>query len=238
MSLTRVNSANGRTCRHYLPTLLVHRLQMYLVSLPSAISSIHFSSPFWYLARKISYKRWELYNCRTKLTTIICLLTSFVVDPQEQGTTKSTIYFPFTDFQANGKYLDNESFITFTTQHNICLDSARSNYFLFFLKHNCRPYLTKLLAPTSQAHWQRAGESYTALHWVWNPRPILRSQASQNGLYQWVFPRGYTYFVVLMWESTLSHMMQFRTFLSPLLRMSDFMFCGEQFYVFLVPPSL
>jgi len=98
-------------------------------------------------------------------------LTSLVVDPQEQqqqGTTKSTIYVPFTDFQANGKYLDNESFITFTTQHNICLDSARSNYFLFFFKkHNGRPYLTKLLAPASQAHWQRAGESYTALHWVW-----------------------------------------------------------------------
>jgi hypothetical protein len=93
-----------------------------------------------------------------------------VVDPQEQqqqGTTKSTIYVPFTDFQANGKYLDNESFITFTTQHNICLDSARSNYFLFFFfKHNGRPYLTKLLAPASQAHWQRAGQSYTALHWV------------------------------------------------------------------------
>jgi hypothetical protein len=48
-------------------------------------------------------------------------LTYLVVEPQEQqqGTTKSTIYFPFTDFQANGKYLDNESFITFTTQHNI-----------------------------------------------------------------------------------------------------------------------
>jgi hypothetical protein len=56
-----------------------------------------------------------------------------VVDPQEQqqGTTKSTIYFPFTDFQANGTYLDNESFITFTTQHNILTVQALITFSFF-----------------------------------------------------------------------------------------------------------
>ncbi len=78
---------------------------------------------------------WPLY---------FCLLTCLVVDPQEQqqGTTKSTLYFPFTDFEANGKYLDNESFITFTTQHNIWIGQGQIT-FSFFWKHNGRPDLTK-----------------------------------------------------------------------------------------------
>jgi hypothetical protein len=56
-----------------------------------------------------------------------------VVDPQEQqqGTTKSTLYFPFTDFEANGKYLDNESFITFTTQHNIWIGQGQITFSFF-----------------------------------------------------------------------------------------------------------